>query len=463
MRNLIVLTTTLLLLGGCTLGPDYQRQELDLPEHWPAAVATAPGRAAETRWWQEFDDPFLNRLVERALDDNLNLQLQLQRIADARAQLGLQTANRWPLLSAQAEASRQRQSTAFSTPGNNPYNSFSLAAVLSYEVDLWGRIERQREAAEASLAASVHGTEAVRLALVTDLVTGYINLRSIAQQQDVLNQTVRSRQQTLDLEILRQEQGANNPLSLRQAEAALEASRARLPQLEQQFQLYASALAVLAGFSPRELLAEFDFGARRLEDLTLPAALPDTLPSELLQRRPDLQAAEAALIAANARVGVAMAERWPSLNLHGLIGSAAPEVDDLFSGSSRIWTLAGGLAGPLFDFGRSRARIESAQALLEQAQTTYELAVVGAFRDVRDALTLHQGAEQRMQALQRQRQAVARAGELAAFQYEYGAIGFYELLAIQRDLLDTDLLVTDALRDQLIARATLFKALGGNF
>lgn len=467
MHKLTILAATIALVSGCAMGPDYQAQTPDLPDQWPEHQLLQGDSGADWHdWWTRFEDPALNALIDRALDDNLELQAQLQRIEQARAQLGLSRANRWPLLSAQADASREQQPTTVAPEalgGGEPRNQFSVSGVLSYELDMWGRLSRQREAAGALLEQSVYGTEAVRLNLLADVVTGYFNLRSAEQQLSIAEQTLESREKTLELAELRYESGATDPLNVRQARAELEGTRALLPQLRQQAQSYRSALAMLVGYSPQEMLSELDFGEGKLTDIQLPDSVPEVLPSELLRRRPDILAAESGLMAANAQVGVAMAERWPSLNLSAMGGSMAPDTSDLFTAPAEAWSVGASLAGPLFDFGRGRAGVDSAEAALAIAETEYQMAVTNAFRDARDALTLYDNAEQRIAAIRRQTEAVEGTVELAELRYEQGAIGFFELLDAQRTLLDAELALSEALNDRLAATATLFKAMGGGW
>ncbi len=451
-----------LVLAGCATGSRYQVVSPELPDQWPGQEMANQQHSDWQNWWTGFEDARLNQLVERALDRNLSLRIQIQRIEQARAELGLTNANRWPSLNGQASALREQPPETI-LPGGTINNLFSVAGVLSYEVDLWGRLARQREAAAAQLEQSIYGTEAIRLNLITDLVTTYFNLRAAEQQLEITRQTLESREQTLALEEIRYESGASNPLNLQRARAALESTRARLPQQELRVQQLRTALAVLAGYSPAELLGELDFGVSRLTDIRLPDRQPLVMPSELLQRRPDIRAAEAALIAAHAQLGVARAMRFPALNLSALGGYTALDAGDLFSAPAESWNLTAGLAGPIFDFGRSRARVESAEARLAQAEAEYQLVVTGAFRDARDALAVHQSADLGVAAIRRQVEATAITLELAALQYEAGSIGFYELLDVQRTLLDAELALSQAMSDRLAASATLFKAMGGGW
>lgn len=464
MGKLTALAAAVALLSGCAMGPDYQARTPDLPDQWPEHELLGPETGEWQQWWTRFDDATLNALVERALNDNLNLQVQIQRIEQARAELGLSKANRWPSLSAQANATRERTPETVSQTGREYISEqYSVNGVLSYELDLWGRLAREREAAGARLAQSVFGTEAIRLNLVTDVVTTYFNLRAAEQQLAITQQTLETREETLALEELRHESGASNPLSIRQARASLESTRVRLPQQEQRVHELRSALAMLVGYTPRELLSELDFGDGRLTDIQLPDRVPAVLPSELLQRRPDIRAAEEALVAANARVGIAKAQRFPSLNLQALGGSVALDSGDLFTAPAEMWSVGADLAGPLFDFGRTRSRVESAEAQLARAEAEYQLAITNGFRDARDALVIYQSADRRVAAVRRQAQAIEETLALAELQYEAGSIGFYELLDAQRGLLEAELALSQAMSDRLAATATLFKAMGGGW
>lgn len=454
-------------LAGCAMGPDYEPVEIQLSDNWPQQIAESNAQISDwQQWWKQFNDEDLNRLVERALDDSLELQLQLQRIEQARAQLGMSRAEFWPTLGGQAEATRTQQPAALMPPefgGGQARNQFVVAGALSYELDLWGRLRRERETAGALLEQSLYGTEAVRLNLVADVVTTYFNMRAIEQQVAVTEENIDSYEESLRLMEVRYEGGAIDPLSLRQARAMTEGARAMLPDLQEALQSTQSALAMLVGYTPQEMLSELSFGDSRLTDIEVPNALPELLPSELLQRRPDVRAAEAYMVAANAQIGVAQASRFPSLNLSAMLGTTALETGDLFASGTETWSVGANLAGPIFDFGRGRLRVESAEAASAQARTQYQQAVLSALRDTRDALMMHQYAQQRVDAIRRQTEAINQTLELAELQYDAGAIGYFELLDAQREQLNAELNLTQALSQRFIASANLFKAMGGGW
>jgi multidrug efflux system outer membrane protein len=454
-----------LLLAGCAVGPEYREPQVDLPEEWPDEVLlTGEERADWSNWWDRFDDPVLNRLVERALDDNLNMQLQYQRLQEARARLGLADAQQMPTVEGQADAARGRESGAANPlGGGTTSNMFSVTGLLSYEVDLWGKLESQSDAAEAALQESVFTHDSVRLSTVADVVATYTELRAAQRSLAITERTLETREETVRIERARYEGGDTNELTLRQAVSELEATRALVPQQRQRVAQLKTALGVLVGMTPRELTSELDFGEGSLSDITLPEEVPEVLPSDLLERRPDIRAAEAAIIAATEEVGVAQAQRLPSFNLRGSFGSAAIESDDLFTGPAETWEIGASVLGPIFDFGRNKARVEAAQSLRDQAETQYRVTLQQAFREVRDALAVYEATDERVSRLRDQVEALEKTLELAELRYEEGLTDFLTVQDTQRVLLDAELTLTNAIRDRLNATATLFKAMGGGW
>ncbi|KIH78072.1 outer membrane protein, multidrug efflux system [Geoalkalibacter ferrihydriticus] len=468
MHKLVVIFCTMIALAGCAVGPEFRSPDISLPQQWPEQMLEI-SKAEEKRlaWWAGFEDPVLKNLVNRALDENLELRLQLERIQEARARLGLATAERWPTLDGQAEAIRQKQPAAASPvpiPGaGGTLSSFSLIGLLSYELDLWGRLERGREAATARMEESLFSHEAIRLNLVTDLVNTYVNLRAAEQQLATTEQTLESRWETLRLQQIRYEGGLIDRLTLQQAESEWAATRAHLPGRRQQVRLLESVLGVLVGMNPAELSGDLDFGSQSLAVMRPAPDMPEFLPSELLRRRPDIRAAEAALAATTAQVGVAMAERLPRINLALFYGSTAAEFDNLLSGPAETWGLGASVLGPLVDFGRNRARVQTAEALRDQAETRYRITVQTAFREVRDALILTSTAAERETAVRHQVDSLQETLRLAELRYEEGYSGFIEVLDAQRFLLNAELSLAEAVRDRLNAASALFKALGGGW
>lgn len=456
-----------MILAGCVAGPEYERPELALPDAWPEQpVLDIESGESLAEWWRRFEAPALNTLVERALADNIELQIQAARVEEARARLGLARAEQFPTVSAQAEATRQRQPAAvFGIEGieSEPRNLFQVAGVLDYEIDLWGRLAREREAAGAELQRNAYAREAMRLAVITDVVVGYFGLRSAQRQLEITSRTIEVREESVRVERLRYEAGQIDELAFRQAQAELAGTRAELPLRIEELQRLESALSILLGIEPAELFRVLEIPEVQLEQAVLPASVPADLPSELLNRRPDLRAVEAELMAATANVGVAEAGRLPRLNLAALAGTAAAETSLLFQGEAETWSAGASLAGPVFDFGRGRARVETSEALREQAELRYRATVARALVEVRDALVFYRSSGDRFEATKVQVDALRRTEELARIRYDAGYIGILELLIVQRALLNAELGHASARSARFAATATLFKALGGGW
>ena len=389
MKTPIPTLLAALLLSACVLGPEARSPDIDLPQTWPeSTLLSEHQRAAQIDWWRLYQDPVLDDLVARATADNLSIREQVARVREARAQLGLASAERLPTLSGQAEASRRRDPefpgtvTGGGTGSGAIYNLFSIAAVLDYEIDLWGRLARGQEAADALLASSIFSHDAVRLGIITDVVTAYFDLGAAQRELHIVERTLEARKESYALEQIRYDGGEADALTLRQAESALEGTRAQLPAQQLRLRRSQSALAILVGASPAELMRGLDFGERDIADIRLPDMLPATLPSELLNRRPDLRAAEAQLHAASAGIGIAQEQRLPRLNLMGLLGASALRDSDLFSSGAETWQLGASVALPVIDFGRGRARVEAAEAQLEQANAARDEAEAVLGQDV---------------------------------------------------------------------------------
>ena len=466
----LLLLPLALLLGACVVGPRYERPQLDMPAAWPEVPAASASSAEEMQsWWRRFEDSPLDALIERALEDNLELRLGFARVQEARARLGLARAEQFPTVGLQAEASRQRQPASVTgiegidAAEIRPRNLFSVSGTLSYELDLWGRLARSREAALAELERSMFAHEALRIALVADVVAGYYGLRSARAQLEITRRTLASREESVRVQRLRHDAGMVDELVLRQAESELATVRAQLPLRADAVQRRESALAILVGLEPAGLVAGLDVASGELAPAPAETALPQVLPAELLARRPDLRAVEAGLQAATARVGVAMAARLPQLNLAALGGSVAGSAGDLFGSDTESWRVGGALSGPLLDFGRGRAGVDIASAVMEQAELQYRAAVTAAVAEVRDALRAYDNSLAAQAATEQQVEALRRTEALAQIRYREGYVSIIELLDAQRALLSAELLLAQSRADHYAATATLFKALGGGW
>jgi outer membrane protein, multidrug efflux system len=452
-----------LTLAACTIGPDYKRPQMDMPAAWPVSAGDADVSA---RWWTLYADAQLNLMVEEALGHNTNLRLAAARVDEARAGLTIVRADSLPSVTAGGSAGRSRISERSGNffPGiPTEFTDITVKLNASWEIDFWGRYRRANEAARGELLASTAARDAVQLSLISDVVRGYFTLRALDSQVDITRRTIDTRRESLRLQRMRYDAGEASQLDLRQVEAEAAQAEALLPTLEQNQAQQENALAVLLGRSPRAVMEGAVDRGLALESLILPPAVPAGLPSDLLQRRPDIRQAEQQLITANARIGIARAAYYPSVSLTGMFGFESEKLSNLFSGPARIWQFGAGVAQTVFDAGRTGAQVDIATARREQQLATYQGTVQNAFREVKDALVASRKAAERSTAEQNRVKALRDAYRLADLSYRSGESSLLEVLDAERGLLDSELNQVQAQRDQLAASADLFKALGGGW
>lgn len=449
---------SVLLLAGCAMGPDYQRPELELPDEFAAPVEPDAESIELHAWWQAFDDPLLVELVQSALNENSDLMQAIAAVERADAVLREAGAALLPEVGSEAVAGRSRISEmAARDAGGITVNSFRIAATSSFELDFWGRLRRARETALAQAMGSRYARDTVALSLSGAVAQNYVALRALDAQVAVSRQTLENRQRTRQLIQNRYRGGIASPLDVQQAEVAYATAAAQLLELQRQRQLIENQLGVLTG----QLGASLPAGS--LQSLPLPPVPPPGLPSELLESRPDVREAEAALMAANANIGAARAALFPSISLTGNLGSESRELSDLIGSGSMIWSLGTRVDLPLFDAGRRRSRVAQASATQQEALARYVSAVRNAFRDVSDALVSVRQTADIEQALAARMEAARQALRLAEIRYEAGYSPFLEVLDAQRTSNDAELAYIRNRQERLTASITLFKALGGGW
>lgn len=464
-RGVLLVGMLVLWLGGCSLAPEFMKPETAVPQDW-SSTTLAEGEEIPTDWWRRFDDPALVDLVEEALSANTDLQLAAARVAEARALLTGQEAERYPLLEIEGNAARQSLSEEAATSagsGGETFTDLQVSGVLSYELDLWGRLANASEAARARLLASAANREAVRLAVIGEVANGYFNLRALDRQIEIAERTVASRREAVALQRTRFEGGDVDELTLRQAESELAAAEAELPTLHEQRTIQRNALAVLLGRSPRQIVERPIAVARPVDAIDAPASVPAGRPADLIVRRPDIAAAEQELAATNAEIGVARAAFLPRISFVGLLGLQSASAGDLFVGSASAWQLGGSLVGPLLDFGRAEALVEQAEARQRQALIAYRGTVQTAFREVLDALAGLRRSEERLQAQRRQVAALRSTADLARQRFTGGFSSYLEVLDAERSLFAAELALVETGRNRLQSVVNLYRALGGGW
>jgi multidrug efflux system outer membrane protein len=446
-------------LSGCIVSKvDPQKPDLPLPNALPAVEREAVD--LPNPWWKLFGDPVLDALMEEALDHNTDVAVAAARVAQARALLRSANADRLPWLDLQGQANRAKSSEEVTFPGaERIQTTYTVQGIVSFELDFWGRYQRASESARAQLLSTEYGREATKLALTGDVARGYFALIAAAEQLARGRDTLATREESLRLEKLRLDAGESDEFTYRRAEADTEATRTSVYQLELEVALRESALALLLGRSPKDLVERAILTSD--VELPTPVALPEALPSTILQRRPDIGAAEQALNASAADIGVARAALFPSISLTGAFGSVSRELSNLFTESSEAWSASGGLFQPLFEGGRLRANVSRAEAVREQRKAEYARTVQQAFREVLDALNGQRLIESVRTSSSAQVSALSRATELAELRYQQGDIAYLELLDVRRGLYQAQINLVAAHRDSLLNTVDLALAMGG--
>ena len=470
-RAYAVIFTAVLLAAaaGCTVGPKYKRPAYPTPPAFrgaddAAVISDAQGSLGDEQWAQVFREPELQDLIRKALTNNYDLRIAAQRILEQQAQVQITRSQQFPTLSVGGTGA------GVDIPGISSYTgggansisspivvgSFSLSA--AWNPDFWGLYRKQTEAARATLLAQTWAQRAVRLTLVQEVATAYIQLRALDRQVEVTKQTLKARQDSVDL-TTRLESGGSVPLSdLRQAEQLLYTATSELPQLEQQVQQQENALRLLIGENPGPV-AHTDPNA-----LTPPPQdLPTGIPSQLLERRPDIQQSEAQLKAANANIGVARAQFFPQLSISASAGVGGSNFSNIFDSNARTIYGIGSLAQPLFEGGKLRGQLNQAKAADQEMVITYQKTIAGAFRDVSNALIALN--KQRVYREQQEKlvAAAADSARLARLRYEGGSTAYLEVLTNDTNLFSAQLNLVTAQQGEALTLVQLYSALGGGW
>lgn len=445
------------LAPACMVGPGYKRPSVPVPERYLGDAddaAAEAGTLADLAWWDVFDDPLLAALVREALQNGFDARLAAARVEEARALYGGARGNLLPAAGYRVDAERQRADQT-TNPSGEAATKWTAELVFSWEIDLWGRLRRQTEAARAQYLASEDARRGVLLSLVSDVASAYFELRELDEELAVARRTTTAFEETHDLFRRRLEGGAASALETARAEALLGTVSAQIPEIERAIVAKETELNFLLGRNPQPILRDGPIAP-------LPPPVPAGLPSALLERRPDVREAEQLLVAANAGVGIAKADFFPRLSLTGAFGNASRELGDVFA-QGRSWSLGAGLLGPLFSAGRIKGNYRASQARYEQARVRYEATVAASFGDVTRALAdrakLAEAEAQRDRAVRAYREAV----RLANVRYASGLSAYFEVLDAQQQLFPAELALAQTRRNQKLAVVGLYRALGGGW
>lgn len=446
-----------LLAAGCAVGPAYKRPPVTTPEQIRGAgTARDAASLADRAWWEIFPDPVLKDLIDAALSNGYDVRIAAARVAEARANAGIARSQYFPAIQGSAGWTRGRLSQEVA-PDTGVAGLYDVNLGLAWEVDVWGRIRRLNEAALAGYLATEEARRGVTLSLIADLATTYFELRQLDLQLDIARRTAGSFRETYDLFDRRLVAGAASALETSSAQASLAATTATIPDLERQIVDRENRIALLLGRTPEAIPR----GAA-LNDQVLPPEIPSGLPSDLLERRPDLREAEERVAAANAEVGVTVANFFPVISLTGAFGGVSRQVSDLF-GEGRTWSVGGGLLTPVFQGRRLRNEHHAALARRDEATLRYEQQVTGAFEEVSSALVAYQKLAE-METAQAQSVAAYRdAVALSNSRYVGGLSDYLEVLQAQRQLFPAENALAQIRFERLATLVALYKALGGGW
>jgi NodT family efflux transporter outer membrane factor (OMF) lipoprotein len=456
------------LLSSCSVGPNYKRPAVSVPENFRAPEPLPAPQAAslaDLKWFEIFKDEQLQELTRAALVQNYDLRDAVARVEEARANLGVVRSNQFPQASANGDLEITRLSRDGSLPlpasfvpsQNRNWGQGSLN-LLSFEVDIWGRLRRSTEAARANLLNAEENRKAVVTTLVSDVATDYFSLLQLDYELEISKSTLDTRRESLRLVQERRGGGVATLLDLRQAEQLVSSAAQTIPTLQQQIEQTENQISLLVGKNPGGVIR-----GRMFMEQEMPPEVPAGMPSSLLERRPDIRAAEQALIAANANIGVAKAAYFPQLSLSGLLGGQSTQLASLFSGPHSTWSFIPQVSQPIFSAGRLKSNVKLAEAERDSALIQYEKTIQTAFTEVSDALIAHQRTRESRIEQEKLVAALHDRTRLAYVRYRGGVDTQLDALDADRDLFQAELSLAQIHLSELLSVVQLYKALGGGW
>jgi multidrug efflux system outer membrane protein len=460
MKTRIAAACIATALAGCTVGPDYVRPTTETPPDWRIDYPKA-AEVANLRWWEQFGDPVLDQLVEAALRDNRDLRIAAARVDQFIGALTATGSQFYPQIGYGADATRARASAVGQPPlppGANPYFSlYNVTLGAQWQADLFGRVRRQTEAAQAQVYASVQGQRGVVLTLVSSVAASYIVLRSLDRQLEIAQATARNFNATLRIFELRFKAGIVAKTEVTQIRSQAQQAEAAIPAFQQAIAVQENLISILLGRNPGSIPR-----GKTIDQLLAPA-IPGDLPATLLQRRPDILQAEQNLVAANANIGAARALYYPNLSLQAALATTATAFGSLFSGPAAAGLIGAGLTGPVFTFGAIEGQVASAEAGERLALAAYQQTVLNAFRETNDALS---GTQRRLEEFNAQRGRVESLREfarLARLRFDKGVAGYLDVLVAENGLFAAELALVGLQAGRYTQLVNVYQAMGGGW
>ena len=455
--------TLAVILTACTVGPNYKRPSVPAPAQHRGAAAPAAASLADTRWPDLYPDETLKQLISAALAHNFDLALASARVEEARARYRIAGAAQYPFVYAGAQPAVSKSSTIGSSiqtvPGSRTEVAYSqIGVALSWELDLWGRIRRLKEAARAEYLATEEARRGVTVSLVGDVAAGYFTLRERDLELQNARNTRDIGERNLQLIRLRHDHGAATGLDVHQAEQFLYLATVRIASVEGDIGQVENGLSLLLGNLPGDIAR-----GKPIESFVLPPQLPAGLPSSLIDRRPDIRAAEQKLIAANAQIGVAKAYYFPQISLTAAVGGQSRALSQLFTGPASYWTVAPSAVMPVFTAGSVRVAVRLSEAQQREMLVDYQRTIYTAFREVSDVLIRYDRTREERGQQDLLVQALTESTRLSTLRYQGGADSYLQVLNSERDLFQGQLAQAQLRLQELLAYVDLYRALGGGW
>lgn len=451
---------SVLFLTACTLHPNYERPPVDVPETWRISVNEASSYC-NLRWWEQFGDPQLNGLILEAIENNKDLKVAIATVYQFVGQLQVTESGLYPQVNFNGSAFRGASSIDFvplPVAVKRVSNDFTCLFNASFDLDLWGSIRSASEAALAQVFAQVEARRTVVLTLVSSVAATYIELKQFHEQLHISKDTYKSRAEAYNLALERYHGGLTSELEPKQAKAEMESADAQILRFESLIAQQENLISLLVGHAPHAI----DLGVP-LDDLHLTVDVPAGIPSQVLEQRPDIMQAEWNLVAANAEIGVARAQFFPNISLTGFYGNESASLKRLFTGPARMWIYGGSLLQPLFNGGALIGQLHVTEAQKYEAYYNYQQAVLNAFREVDDALVVHQKSQELLVVQNRRVEALVDALRLATLQYDNGQVDYLNVLDARRDLFIAQLDEAQTKGDTFLSLVNIYKSLGGGW
>jgi multidrug efflux system outer membrane protein len=462
MRHFIASLFLALFLAGCMVGPDYKRPKADVPATFrgPYPEEQAKAEAAslgDQKWWDVFHDEALQALIRTAIQQNYDVRIAATRVLQAQAQLGITRSNQFPSVSGGADLSAQGSpKTLIFPPFEQSTGQLSLAA--AWQLDFWGQYRRATEAARASLLATEWGRRAVISSLVANVASAYFELRALDLQLELSHNALTARRESLRLTTVLATHGNTSELDVRQAEQLVYTASEEIPDLERRMQQQENLINILLGNNPGPIARGL-----RLTDQPHSPEVPAGIPSDLLERRPDIRQSEQLLVAANAQIGVARAAYYPQIALTATGGFQSDALSRLFTGPAGLWSFGGSLVQPIFTAGRIRSQVNLAEAQQQEAVLSYQQSIQQAFRDVSDALIAYRKNTEFREQQELLTASAKDAARLSNIRYKGGVTSYLEVLTNETNFFTAELNLAQAQANELLALVQIYQALGGGW